>query len=370
MEAAMTSPSALAAPVVPSAAFVLAPLPMTPEQLTRDWLGAALAQRYPGTEVTGLEQGAFVSGTATKIQLLLTYNEAGRAHGLPPSMIAKGGFDWHEVAFKESYQAEARFYADWRPRIDANLPKCFHAVFNDSQGIALIEDLGLRRASFGRATVPLGADVMQQTMDLLARIHAPWWNHPSIRSLRSLGERVGKNFVSFMLEPKYYAQCVSEKRGSTVPKAFRDPQRVLAGLKANWAHVDTGPQTFVHGDPHQGNLFFDPDGTPGYLDFQAYVRSSALHDVNYVVVGSMTVEDRRKHDRDLVKYYLSRLAAYGVRDAWSFEEAWERYRRCTMHGMLWFATPPVMQPADVVEATGIRFGIAAEDYRLAQALGV
>jgi aminoglycoside/choline kinase family phosphotransferase len=104
-----------------------------------------------------------------------------------------------------------------------------------------------------------------------------------------------------------------------VPKAFHDTKRVLAGLKAMWAMVDDGPQTFCHGDPHQGNLFFEADGTPGYLDFQAYVHGSSLHDINYLVVGALSVEDRQKHDRDLLKFYLSELHRLGVTNGWSFD---------------------------------------------------
>jgi aminoglycoside phosphotransferase (APT) family kinase protein len=145
---------------------------------------------------------------------------------------------------------------------------------------------------------------------------------------------------------------------------------MLAGLRANWVQADTGPQSFCHGDPHQGNMFFESDGTPGYLDFQAYVRSAPLHDVNYVVVGSLSVEDRRRHARDLLGFYLRELAALGVSDLWPEAEAWERFQQHTMHGLLWFATPEEMQPAAIVEAHSRRFGAAAEDYDLARLLGV
>jgi len=353
-------------------AAITSRLPMGVAEITGDWVTSALQERYPGVEVTSLQQNGTLGGTATKVLLQLEYNAMGDAIGLPPSLYAKGGFEWHKVSFVNSFRAEGRFYRDWAPRFHANIPKGFYGGWNDEQGIALIENLDLRGGvSYGGSDPnPLPVDLVFKVVGLLAEIHASFWDDPEVMTLRTLGERVGTNFIDYMLVPSYWAQCCSEPRGSTIPKAFHDTDRVFKGLQAMWAMVDDGPQTFCHGDPHQGNLFFEADGTPGYLDFQAYIHSSSLHDVNYFIVGSLSVEDRQKHARDLLKFYLSELQRRGVKNVWSFDEAWERFRRHTMHGLLWFTTPPEMQPMEVVTAHGIRFGAAAQDYQTAEALGV
>jgi len=344
---------------------------MRVEEVTVDWVTQALQQRYPGVEVTRMEHGRFVAGTGSKLQLKLSYNAEGERLGLPPSMFLKGGLDWHSVAFKASYQAEAIFFEAWRPRIEANLPRGYFAAHNDDQGLVLMEDLTLRACRFTSFSgAPLTADIAEKVLKLQARIHAALWEDPALPSLRSLGERVDHKFTDLLLEPAHYARCLKERRGSTIPAAFHDEKRTMAALKANWALVDTGPQTFCHGDPHIGNMFFDPDGAPGYLDFQAYVRCTALHDVNYMIVGSLEPSERRAHERDLLALYLAELRALGVPDPWDPDEAWGRYRRHTIHGLTWFTVPPEMQPIEVVEAHGLRFGEAAGDYDLAGLLGV
>lgn len=347
------------------------PLPRSPEGLDARWVTAALQDRYPGVEAVSVRHGTTIGGTGTKVQLLCEWNEAGRAAGLPQSLYAKGGFEWHEVAFAASYIAEAIFYADWAPRLSANIPACYFAGHDEGQGIVLIEDLGLRGANFGGGVAePLGVETVARLVKLLAGIHAATWNLPELAGLRTLGQRVGTNFVGYMLESGHYQRCLSEPRGAHIPKAFHDTGRVLAGLKANWAQADTGPQSFCHGDAHMGNLFFEPDGTPGLLDFQAYVRTGPLHDISYHVVGSLSPDERRAHDRELVRLYLAELARLGVTDGWDEEEAWLRFRKHVMHGLMWFTTPEEMQPADVVAAHGERFGRAAEEYGLAELLDV
>jgi len=346
-------------------------LPRSGDGLTAQWITEALQQRYSGVAVASVRQGQTVAGTATKIQLLLEFDEAGRRAELPPSLYAKGGFDWHEVAFSASYIAEAIFYADWAPRIKANIPRCYYAGRDEGQGIVLIEDLGLRGATYGGGVVePLGIDTVAQVVKLLASIHAATWNLPVLASLRTLGQRVGTNFIDHFLAPDYYAKCLSEPRGAFIPKPFHDPERMLAGLRANWAQAETGPQGFCHGDAHMGNLFYEPDGTPGLLDFQAYVRTSPLHDIAYHVVGSLDPDELRRHGRGLVRLYLAELDRLGVKDLWDEEDAWLRFRKHTMHGLLWFATPETMQPAAVVAAHGERFGLAAEEYGLTALLAV
>lgn len=346
------------------------PLPMDFADLSAEWATSALQERYPGVEVTNLELGRIIRGTGSKAQLLLSYNGKGEDYGLPPSMYAKGGFDWHKAAIKESYQAEARFFAEWAPEMRANIPKGYYGGWNDDNGVALMEDLSLRNATFSSGEVtPLDVDTVRKVIGVLTDMHASYWENPRIMSLRSLGFRVGSKFM-WMLEPDYYAGVLKEPRGAGQPAMFHDPARVHEGLKANWKQADTGPQTFCHGDPHQGNLFFEPDGTPGYLDFQAYVHCSGLHDLNYLVVGSLSPEDRRQFDRELLDIYLEELRARGVPNLWSREEAWDRFRRHTMHGMLWCMSPVEMQPAEVCEVHGWRFGTAAADYDLANLLGV
>jgi hypothetical protein len=347
-------------------------LPMAVDEITANWVTEALQARYPGVEVIGIDYGETLGGTASKVLLNLEYNAAGIAAGLPPSLYAKGGFHWHKVSFANSFRAEGHFYRDWAPLIEANIPKGYYGGWNEEQGIALIENLNLRGGvTYGVGDPqPLSVDGVIGVLKLLAQIHAAFWRKPEVMALRTLGERIGTNFIDYMLVPSYWAQCCSEPRGSTVPAAFHDTNRVFAGLKAMWAMVEKGPQTFCHGDPHQGNLFYEADGTPGYLDFQAYIHGSSLHDVNYLIVGALSVEDRQKQDRELLKFYLSQLRQLGIDDAWPFDEAWERFRRHTMHGLLWFTTPPEMQPVSVVTAHGIRFGAAAQDYRTAEALGV
>jgi hypothetical protein len=70
-------------------------IPLALGDLTAGWLSEALALTYPGAAVTSLTIGTVINGTAAKVRLLLDYNDAGHAAGLPPTMWFKGGFASH-----------------------------------------------------------------------------------------------------------------------------------------------------------------------------------------------------------------------------------------------------------------------------------
>ena len=55
-------------------------LPIRVEELTAEWLTRALSSRYPETVVTEVHIGTIIAGTATKVRLLLSYNDAGHRH--------------------------------------------------------------------------------------------------------------------------------------------------------------------------------------------------------------------------------------------------------------------------------------------------
>ena len=69
----------------------------------------------------------------------------------------------------------------------------------------------------------------------------------------------------------------------------------------------------IHGDPHIGNLF-DDHGRTGFLDWGIINVGAPMRDAGYFLTMAMAIEDRRAHERDLLRHYLDARAAVG-RDA-------------------------------------------------------
>lgn len=348
-------------------------LPQRIEQITPEWMSSILQTRFPGTEVTDVRTGTVISGTATKVRLLLTYDDTGHRHRLPPTMWLKGGFIRHDYSYDESFVNEAKFFADWAPEIDINIPRCFWAGWEEGvQGLVLLEDLAARNVTFGSALNLISVDQQAHALELLARMHARWWEAPKLKQLRNFTTfwEGADDIVMAMLRPDYFRECLSKRRCAAISGPYRDRDRVIAGLRMQWRRALEVPQVFCHGDAHLGNMFFEHDGRPGYLDWQAWQEGPYMHDVAYSIIGNLKVEDRRANDRDLLAGYLAALKRNGIENPPSLDDAWEAYRRHAMHGFMWPFTPEEMQPEEIVTAEGDCFGAAVMDLDTFGALGV
>ena len=82
---------------------------------------------------------------------------------------------------------------------------------------------------------------------------------------------------------------------------------------------NAGPQTYIHGDTHIGNVFLD-DGRVGFHDWGLSRVSTPLRDVSYFLTMTVDPEERRRSERDLLRLYLGALRAAGGPDI-GFDEA-------------------------------------------------
>lgn len=349
-------------------------LPLRIEEITAAWLTGVLAERYPGTVVSEAHIGTVIAGTATKVRLLLSYNEAGHGHRLPPTMWLKGGFIRHDYTYDKSFVNEAKFFGTWGQKLDINKPQAYWSGWDEGvQGLVLLEDLAARNATFGNASKSLiSIDQQAQALELLAKMHAKWWESPELKTLKNFStawEAAG-DIVMQMLRPEYFEKCINHRRCQAYVGPYRDRERIMVGLRTQWARGRDVPQVFAHGDAHLGNMFFEPDGTPGYLDWQSWQEGPYMHDVAYSTIGNLKVEDRRHAEKDLIAGYLAALKRNGVANPPEFADAWEAYRRHAMHGFMWPFTPEEMQPIEIVTAEGDCFGAAVSDLDTFGALGV
>jgi aminoglycoside/choline kinase family phosphotransferase len=313
-------------------------------------------------------------GTATKVRLNVTYGGASNASAPPPTLIVKGGFSAHRELMYREYMLEARFYSELAPRLDSiRVPRGLHATHDDSQrqAIVILEDLDAREATFCRVQKPLTYDQAAAQLDTLASLHAQWWKSGELApggplawvdALDPLPEGVLGTYQRSRLVPEVYAECMALPRGVAVSTYFHDRDRMERAME-RLRHVDRlGPHCLLHTDPHLGNWYIDRDGRPGLLDWQSVRKGPWAHDVNYCLVSSVDMLDRRAWERALLLHYLDALQSRGVSPP-SFENAWEAYRRQTVYGLYYWLVNPVEFQVEVNNcAVASRFAFAAIDH--------
>ena len=346
------------------------PLPVEAEALTAQWFTAALAPAYPGCRVESARVVDVITGTSTKIRVALDHNAAGRALGLPPTLIVKGGFEPHSVHMGFMYASEMRFYRDLLPRLPMNAPRCWFAASDPQshQSIVMMEDLLPRGVRFCRAQQAHNYAEASAFLEAMARWHAAWWDHPALADAGELGW-VGKTFDEFgwmyanrYLDPAVWEHWMGEPRGQAVAAVLRDRERMHAALRALALTRASATCTLVHGDTHPGNLYIEADGRPGFLDAQMR-RSPWVQDVAYHLTASLDLADRPRWEEALLAHYLECLRRHGVAPP-SFEQAWDAYRRELVYGLFIFLINETRFQTEATNtACAARFGAAVVQHR-------
>ena len=122
-------------------------------------------------------------------------------------------------------------------------------------------------------------------------------------------------------------QMAVDTLGDRLPEEFhRLADIYLARNDDIVALWNSGPRTFVHGDPHMGNLFVDTaaGNRTGFLDWAMIGRSPGLRDVAYVLCNSIPAAVRATDERGWVERYCELLAGSGIE--LDPDAAWDTYR--------------------------------------------
>lgn len=324
------------------------PLPVELDEITPEWLTAALRIRQPGVTVRKVEVVDMVRGTTTKIRLRLDHDEAGRAAGLPEIMILKGGFEPHSraVGMDQMFEREARAYRDVFPVMHLPHPDCYFADYDGErkQGIVLMEDLKARGVEFCTVLRPQTHEEVARRLRVLARFHAQSWDSPDLEPGGKWGDlfeffSIMQPFFEHYMEPENWSRFAAAPRGASSSVRFLDPEWVRRSWTKMTDFARSLPQCVIHGDVHLGNLYVYPDGAPGFFDSLASTAPGML-EVAYHISGSLDAADRKRWEGSLIQIYLDELAANGVAVP-SFDEALRWYTVLLLYGHFIFFTNEV-----------------------------
>ncbi len=254
-----------------------------------------------------LEWGHDIDGPATLVAKLPTTNTANRI------IVDRFGYD----------RREAGVYRDLRPWERASAPRALAQNWDDQSGRGwlLLEDLGHLAA--GDQVMGATDSEARAAADALAHWHAAWWDDETLieqRWLPSASDPVIAGYGTIF--DLTWETCVQLLGGV-------EPDIAAAAIEGRrWfdtaiEEFSAGPLTLVHGDARLDNLLFAPDHAV-LLDFQLAARGRGAYDLAFFCAGSLTTDDRRRLEPELLDLYRTTLAGLGVDiDA---ETLWRDYR--------------------------------------------
>ena len=283
---------------------------MTPQSLTDisvEWMAEALGVALDGIEVVRIAEGHGFMGQLARVTVHSSVPTA------PSTVIVKlptsdpGGHFIGETM--RVWEREHCFYRDVAPRLNIRVPK---ALVNIAEPPCLVlEDLA--PAVPGDHVAGASLDQAERAIDLLARHHAAWFEHPLLPTLTWMPGLDDPAILTLGPTFELGWPLFLERFKDTLPtRCLRWCEQFVAGIP-EWiqGHYDD-PATITHGDFRLDNLFFLDDGSVAVIDWQMSMRAPGQSDLVYFCANNLTVEMRRAHEDRLINRYVDGLHASGV----------------------------------------------------------
>jgi Ecdysteroid kinase-like family len=321
------------------------PNPPTPEWLTN-------ALRQSGTLTNGRVLRVEVSGNAafnsTALHLHLTYS-GDTPPGMPPRLFFKRNLAeaWavragaREVAF---YQV-ATALANRLPM----LAHCYGAAYDADSGDSwlLLHDVSethappvTREQLLAGAGVPPDAQ-LAAIVEVLASLHAAWWEHPALGTGSLLISEWYSNYTSFATSLREFTEewsTLQQTAGATLPASTRTLlNAALAALPHIWERALAERVaarrwlTISHGDCYLSQflcpLADSPNDATYLIDFQGACGDLPTMDLVFLLATFWTPEQRheRRREERLLHAYHDALTRNGI-TTYTWEQLVEDYR--------------------------------------------
>ncbi|WP_145991869.1 oxidoreductase family protein [Neptunicoccus cionae] len=291
------------------------PIPRNAEEITPDWLSAALG--WTVSDCTAQRIGhneSFTGGSLIRLELVSSALDS------PATIIAK--LSARRPAFRkalaEANRREVGFYTSCVTGRDLPLPRCYYADFEKTSGqsIALLEDFPkARTADFVEGC---SLEDAKTVITAMARIHAGYWGATATENSWLPEFDFAQCWAAY---PAQLARILPQK---ALPDWFCRLGDHLAVQPELFARLQgAGPQTCIHRDLQLDNVLFTPQGAV-VLDWQFTGHGNGGSDLGYFLISSLTPAQRRAGERDLIRHYHQELLGQGVR-SYSLQECQKSY---------------------------------------------
>ncbi len=317
------------------------PIPSTIDDVTAEWLAAALGVDGEPAPVVGLTAEMFGEGVGVSSSLyrVVPEYEPGGNGQHPESLVVKlrsvEDFNAARSHLLQMYQREAGFFSELAPRMRVRVPRCWHADCSAETPdyVIVMEDLAGHRVV--SQVEGCGLEDARAVIDQVALYHADWWERHDDMNDLTCQIPIDHDLYLQVLPGMFTEGWEAAQRYLDVPDAVRDvAPRYAENIPTMLGMLGRGPRTLLHGDIRIDNMMFAPDGVPYVLDFQLTGAGNASYDIGYFLSQSLTTGDRAAWERELFDHYLQALDAAGV-EGIDGDSLWETYEMACLYCLIY-----------------------------------
>ena len=316
--------------------------PRSPDDVTVAWLDEVLRSSGPLREAHVIGAVPSVVGTGqmgTSVRFALAYdtNDPAAPRSVVCKLASSDPTSRSTGLSLRTYEVEVRFYREIARTVAIRTPACHGAEIDLTTGefVLVLEDL----APCVQGDQLAGCSVEQAAlaMEELAKLHAPRWNDPALANVEWLNRNATDEAHAFseMFLPQLLPGFLERYAHRLTPTHVTLAELLMRNI-GRFVRDRPGPRAVQHGDYRLDNMLF---GTPAgghplaVVDWQTVVWGPPAFDASYFLGAGLRVDERRRHERDLLRAYHSALVAGGV-SGYGWDDLWTDYRRYAFGGFL------------------------------------
>ncbi|WP_380875934.1 hypothetical protein ACFB49_06620 [Sphingomonas sp. DBB INV C78] len=351
-------------------------VPTSYDSITDAWLTDVICDSTPDAAVVAHRLDARDDGSSNRRRIFIDYNEAGQRAGLPTTVFCKAAETLNNrlvLGISGAAQTEVNFYNLVRPRLGIEAPVNVYSRFDPDSYASLImlQDLG-GKVEFCDDRTVIDWDRATSQATTLARLHSPFYQSPELGSA-TLPFRTWFKWWRDMMtaSPQFAESCdiaFGDSEALMPARLFKRRAEIWPATDLSIARHEVLPHTLIHCDVHLKNWYVTPENVMGLSDWQIISVGHWSRDFVYTMTTALTIEDRRKWEKDLLRFYLDKMEEFGVPKV-SEDEAWKNLRQQLMTALaFWTITlhpapgMPDMQPERTTHEFLRRLYAAIDDH--------
>ena len=350
-------------------------VPTTYKSMTPEWLTKVICTKVPGAAVSEFNFDSRDDGSSNRRRIFLTYNAAGQASGLPPTVFCKAAESLANrivLAVSATSLAEANFYNKVRDRVSFEAPRAWYARFDPKSFAYLImmDDMA-GKVHFPDERTTLTRIQAEALVTTLAQLHSQFYESPEL----------GTEALPFKRWPQWWADMMTGApdfpqfcdRGFIAAESVM-PARLFKRRSEIWPATERSverhrhlPQSLIHSDVHLKNWYLTPDDRMGLADWQLVTIGHWSRDFVFATTTALTIEQRRAWQEDLLRLYLDKMVELGTPRT-PFDDALLNIRQQLFSALAFWtitlrptADMPAMQPERTTYEFLRRFGAAIDE---------
>ena len=313
------------------------PPPENAGEITAEWMQQALAaggtSDFPKLDSLEVEKLSEVTNAMGNLFRCRLFARGGVAAD-PASVIVKIPTS-NAVAFRLAkwlslHRREYVYYRDIASHSRVRVPSLLYGDLDvrSHRFVLVLEDLGRMDA------IPqvdgVGVERARRAIREIAGFQGRFWEAAGEPALAACGAFLTAGESRIMQTLYLLTLPVAFERFGDLftPDTRRLAEAFGTRIVAHFAAVAQGPKTVVHGDYRGDNVLFGRGGQGDFavIDWQGCGIGCGMYDVAFFLGTSVSIDDRRRIERDAVGEYHDIVCRMGARN-FTREDCWRSYRQ-------------------------------------------